>query len=244
MVKESMLDKVRAMLSLAESERDLGHEETADAHTATAMRWMAKHGIDEKLAKARAKASHLPVDKIFTIEAPYANTKNRLLAVVARALHCEVILVATAGANERVHVFGFESDLELVELLYTSLLLQMSGALTRHPIPPYIIGRRLMAERRSFMIGFMGAVKPRLAAAYALAEAEADDSGTQGKELVLQSRDVAVKAALSNAYPTTRTVRMTYSGRSYGSGHEAGKRANIHDRPNVGSSSSGRALTR
>ncbi len=99
-----------------------------------------------------------------------------------------------------------------------------------------------MAERRSFMVGFMGGVKPRLEAAYALAEAEADDTGTTGKELVLASRDLAVKTALADAYPTTRTVRMTYSGRSYGHGHAAGQQANIHDRPTVGSGS--RALPR
>jgi hypothetical protein len=232
--KDQILDKVRAMLSLAESERDLGHEEAADAHTATAMRWMAKHGIDEKLAKARANTTHVPSDKVFLIQAPYASTKNRLLALVARALHCEPLLLNTAGSNERVHVFGFSSDLELVEMLYTSLLLQMSSATARHSFPYWCTGRTLMAERRSFMFGFMGGVKPRLEAAYALAEAEADDSGTTGKELVLASRDVAVKTAMSDMYPNVRTVRTATTGRSYGPGEEAGKQANIHDRPTVG----------
>ena len=232
--KTDILDKVRAMLAKAEGERELGNEAYADECTAIAMRWMAKHGIDEKLAKARAHASHKPTDKVFTVQAPYASTKNRLLSLVAKALHCQPLLLQTRGATERVHVFGFESDLEMVEMLYTSLLLQMSGALARHHIAPYITGRRLMAERRSFMIGFMGGVKPRLDAAYALAEAEADDAGTTGKELVLASRDLAVKTALSTAYPNTRTVSMTYRGGSYNDGHAAGQRANIHDRPNVG----------
>lgn len=240
--KDQLLDKVRAMLALAESERDLGHEDTADAHTATAMRWMAKYGIDEALAKARAKVSHKPTDKVFTIQAPYANTKNRLLALVARALHCEPILMNTRGSSERVHVFGFESDLELVGMLYTSLLLQMSSALSRHEFGPWITGRALMAERRSFMFGFMGGVKPRLEAAYALAEAEADDTGTTGKELVLASRELAVKSAMQAKYQNLRTVRTTTTGRSYDDGHAAGQRANIHDRPNVGGGA--RALTR
>lgn len=241
--KDDVLTKVRAMLAKAEGERDLGNEAYADECVAIAMRWMAKYGIDEKLAKARAHASHVPTDKVFTVTAPYANTKNRLLTTVAKALHCQPILLQTRGANERVHVFGFESDLELVEMLYTSLLLQMSGALARHSIPAFLSGRALMAERRSFMIGFIGGVKPRLEDAYALAEAEADDTGTTGKALVLASRDLAVKNALNDAYPTTRTVRITYTGRSAGAGRAAGERANIHDRPNVGSAG-GRALTR
>lgn len=241
--KDDVLRKVRAALALAESERELGHEDTADAHTATAMRLMAKYGIDEKLAKARAKATHVPTDKVFHIQAPYANTKNRLLAVVAKALHCTPILMTTRGADERVHVFGFESDLELVEMLYTSLLLQMMSEIGRHQFPVWCTGRTLMAERRSFMFGFIVAVKPRLEAAYALAEAEADDTGTTGKELVLASRDLAVQTAVDAAYPKLRTVRATTSGRSGAAGRAAGGRANIHDRPNVGSAT-GRALTR
>ena len=231
--KDQLLDKVRAMLSLAESERELGHEEAADAHTATAMRWMAKYGIDKAMAEARADVSHKPVDKVFLVQAPYANTKNRLLSMVAKALHCQPILLNTSGANERVHVFGYESDIQMVEMLYTSLLLQMSGALARHQFPAYVSGRALMAERRSFMFGFMGAVKPRLEAAYALAEAEADDTGTTGKELVLASRDIAVTSAVQARYSTLRMVRTTTTGRSYGPGHEAGQNANIHDRPTV-----------
>jgi hypothetical protein len=241
--KTELLDKIRAMLAKAEGERELGNEAYADECTAIAMRWMAKHGIDEKLAKARAHASHKPMDKVFTVQAPYANTKNRLLSVVAKALHCQPLLLHTAGADERVHVFGFESDLELVEMLYTSLLLQMSSAVARHSFPSWISGRGLMAERRSFMFGFIAAVKPRLEAAYALAEAEADDTGTTGKEIVLASRDLAVKTALSDMYPNIRTVRATTTGRSFSPGHKAGQRANIHDRPNVGAGGA-RALPR
>lgn len=240
--KDQVLDKVRAMLAKAEGERELGNEAYADECTAIAMRWMAKHGIDEKLAKARANTSSKPTDKVFTVEAPYANTKNRLLSMVARALHCEPLLLHTSGPAERVHVFGFESDIELVEMLYTSLLLQMSSAMARHRFPVWCTGRTLMAERRSFMLGFIVGVKPRLEAAYALAVAEADDSGTTGKELVLASRDLAVKNALSAQYPSVRLVRTTTTGRSGGAGQEAGRRANIHDRPTVGGGRA--ALTR
>lgn len=237
--KNVMLAKVRALLAKAESTE---HEHEADALTAKATELMAKYGIDRAMAEARAHASHKPIDKVFTIQAPYANTKNRLLTVVARALHCTPVLMNTSGPTERVHVFGFESDIELVDLLYTSLLLQMSSAMARHPFPPFITGRALMAERRSFMFGFIGAVKPRLEAAYALAEAEADDTGTTGKELVLASRDLAVKTAVGDMYPNLRTVRATTTGRSYKHGHAAGERASIHDRGSVSTVS--RALPR
>lgn len=242
-IKASVLDKVRAMLTLAESERELGHEETADAHTATAARWMAKYGIDRALAEAKAESRSKPGDRKFRIKAPYADCKRVLLSVVAGAFGCHCILLNGRGPDEVSHVFGFDTDIEQADMLYTSLLLQMSAALRRHSIPGYITGRRLMAERRSFMLGFATGVKPRLEAAYAQAVAEADDSGTKGKGLVLASREIAVKDAMAAEYPTVRTVRVTSRGGSYGPGLDAGTRANIHDRPNVGSGS-GRLLSR
>lgn len=241
--KDKLLDKVRAMLALAESERELGHTEAADAHTATATRWMARFGIDKALAESKANTRAKPGDKKFRVQAPYADAKRSLLAAVARAFGCQGVLLHTRGADELLHVFGFDTDLEQVEMLYTSLLLQMGSALARHPIPPYITGRSLMAERRSYMLGFVGGVSPRLEAAYKQAVAEADDSGTKGTALVLASREVAVKSALRDMYPNTRPTRMTYRGGSYGDGKAAGERANIHDRANVGSGS-GRAIGR
>lgn len=240
--KAALLDKVRAMLALAESEREMGHEATADAHTATAMRWMAKYGIDKALAEAKANTRAKPGDKKFRIQAPYADCKRMLLAVVGGAFGCQAVVLSTRGADETLHMFGFDTDLEQVEMLYTSLLLQMASALERHHIPGFITGRALMAERRSFMLGFASGVKPRLEDAYSQAVAEADDTGTKGKELVLASREVDIRAAVKDAYPRTRSMRVTYRGRSYGDGKEAGERANIHDRAGVGAG--GRALPR
>ena len=108
-------------------------------------------------------------NRIFTLTAPYAGTKVHLLAAVARALHCDAVMLSTAGLTERLHVFGFELDIEQADMLYTSLLLQMTRAEARQAYPLWITGRALMAERRSFMIGFIAGVKPRLEAAYATA---------------------------------------------------------------------------
>ena len=234
----SILEKVRALLAKAEATE---FPAEAEALTAKAVELMARYGIDKAMAEARADVKAKPGNRIFTLTAPYAGTKVHLLAAVARALHCDAVMLSTAGPTERLHVFGFESDIEQADMLYTSLLLQMTRAEARQAYPSWITGRALMAERRSFMIGFIAGVKPRLEAAYATAVAEADDAGTPGKELVLVRRDLAVKAALRTEYPHTRTTRSTYRGRSAGAGAEAGQRANIHNRGSVGTG--GRALT-
>jgi hypothetical protein len=113
----------------------------------------------------------------------------------------------------------------------------MSHAVAKMYIPTYLRGRSVMAERRSFMLGFTSGVRPRLEEAYALAVSEADDTGTTGKELVLASRDVAVRSAMESMYPSIRKTRTTYRGGGYGSGQQAGRTANIHDRPGVGARS-------
>lgn len=241
--KTAMLERVRKILALAESERELGHEDAADSHTARAVDLMARYGIDKALAEAKASTRARPGDRKFRIKAPYADCQRVLLSVVVGAFGCQCILLNGRGPDEVLHVFGFDTDIEQADMLYTSLLLQMSAALRRHSIPSYITGRRLMAERRSFMLGFSTGVKPRLEAAYAQAAAEADDAGTKGTAMVLASREVDVRAAMEADYPNIRVVRVSTRGGSYDDGATAGARANIHDRPNVGSSS-GRALSR
>jgi hypothetical protein len=143
---------------------------------------------------------------------------------------------------ERVQVYGYQSDIEMADMLYTSLLLQMSSATARHRFDPWYTGRRLMAERRSFMFGFIAVIEERLTEAYALAVEETDDTATTGKELVLASRELAVKSLYHQEHPNIRKTRSTFRGGSSGAGAAAGKRANIHNRPNVGAGS--RALSR
>jgi hypothetical protein len=232
-----MLDKIRAMLALAESERELGHEDTAEAHTATAARWMAKHGIDKALADAKAGTKAKPGNRKFLVKSPYADCGRYLLSTIAKAFGCQVVLLPTRNADEVVHVFGYDTDIEQIDLLYTSLLLQMSAALRLHPIAPWYTGRALYAERRSFLLGFPDGVRPLLEAAYGQATAEADDSGTVGTALVLADRSLAVIDAKTAAYPKLRTVRTTYRGGSGAAGRAAGARANVHSNRQTGAGS-------
>ena len=67
-----------------------------------------------------------------TVDAPYALDKSGLLAAVAHALRCRSVRRKEWLAGQyvyRMHLFGFESDLERTELLYTSLLVQASYGL-------------------------------------------------------------------------------------------------------------------
>ena len=236
--KAKMLERVRKLLAKASAEGVTPVE--ARSLTAKAAELMAKYGIDKALAAARGHAKHIPTSKIFTCEAPYARIKTTMVHAIARAVHCSgVTLINRRSTVGRIQVYGFESDIEIIDMLYTSLLLQMSREVAALKFPSWVQGRQLMAERRSFMLGFIAVIEERLTDAYAVAvaEAEAENTGTTGTALVLASRDLAVKTLLGQDHPSLTKVRVSSSGTKYGAGQEAGRRANIHNSPETTGSS-------
>jgi hypothetical protein len=124
-------------------------------------------------------------------------------------------------------VFGYASDLERADILYTSLLLQMARGLAAAVVPVGVRSPR--AWRRSWLLGFVTAVITRVRAAEerAAASAEADPQSGPSTALVLADRAVVIRRQLEQAYPVTRRTRITYSGRGYSAGYAQGQRADI-----------------
>ena len=234
--KDDMLNKVRALLAKAEG-TDSDHE--AEALTAKAAELMARYGIDEAMAAQRADHRAKPGSKIVLVDAPYAGPKASLLNVVAKAFRCRAVQLTRPGDKTqlKVHLFGFESDMELVEILFTSLLLQASHGAVRVEKQTDHYGRsRTRSARSSYILGFATAVQSRLATVKAEAEASAP-----GAELVLVGRDVAVQDEMRREYPRLRsTVVRAGNASGYGRGHADGMRANLHNRPGVGGGRAGR----
>jgi Protein of unknown function (DUF2786) len=227
--KDDMLRKVRALLAKAEDPSATGPE--ADALTAKAAELMSKYGIDDAMASQRRSVRDKPGDKIFTVDNPYAAPKSSLLTVVARAFRCKAIQVSR-GTGVKVHVFGFAADLEMVDILYTSLLLQASHGVARVASQTDYYGRsRTRSARSSYLLGFASAVQTRLAEV----DKEAERASAPGTAVVLRSRAAEVQDAVSAVYPSVRqTVARVGNVGGYGQGHAAGMRANLHNRGAVG----------
>ena len=121
-----LLDRVRKLLAKAEDDGCTPAE--AEALTAKAAELMARYGIDRALLGALHPETDRPADRKFGFERPWADVKAHLLAAVATALRCQCVQTQTAEGT-RLHVFGYASDLERAEILYTSLLVQMARAL-------------------------------------------------------------------------------------------------------------------
>jgi Protein of unknown function (DUF2786) len=220
----TMLERIRKLLTQAEDDAVTTAE--AEAFTAKAAELMARYGIDRAILADRQPGTDQPADKIITISNPWASVHAHLLCGIAAAMRCQCILLAeTSGA--RVHVFGYASDVERAELLYTSVLIQLSHGLARATVPEWTSSPR--AWRRSWLLGFATAVIGRVKAAEQKAASNAGDQAASSRPtaLVLASREQVIASRAKAAYPHTRKSRTTYSGSGYRDGHAKGTQADL-----------------
>ncbi len=233
----TLLERVRKLLAKAESDGVTAAE--AEALTEKAAELMARYGIDRALLAAARPDTDRPANRIIDVPNPWADVRAHLLAGLVTAMRCQCVLLPASG-GKRVHVFGYHSDLERTEMLYTSLLIQMAHGLAAAPVPA--TARSTRAWRRSWLLGYTSAVVARVRAAEERAASAARSPGEgPGTALVLADRSLVVRRHCEEAYPVTRKLRITYSGNGYRSGYAEGERADIGGkrlRPG------GRALTR
>ncbi len=234
----AMLARIRKLLAKAEDPATTAEE--AETYTAKAAELVAAYGIDRALLAGRDPATDAVGDRVVVLDPPYSRDKGDLLAAVASALRCQVVQRRrwVEGTKElSLHLFGFGSDLERAELLYTSLLLQAGGLMGRAAVPP---GEQVAAYRRSWLAGFTRAVGQRLREAERRAE-QARQAGTDAGHvdaperraagslaLVLADRSARVEQAVQREYPALGRARpRTLSGSGARSGWAAGQRADL-----------------
>lgn len=226
---DPMLAKIRKLLAKAEDPATTPEE--AELYTAKAAQLIADYGIDEALLAHADPSRDRVGDRVVVLDAPYAADKADLLGTLAGQLRCRAVRRTRYpdGVKElSLHLFGHESDLQRVELLFTSLLLQTAQGLARTPIPAR---QHKAAFRRSWMAGFTGAIGQRLSAAERQAEAQAAErfrrAGTTAA-LVLADRSALVTAAMQQEYPHLRSGRpRQLSGSGAQHGWAAGQRADL-----------------
>ncbi|MFI6980791.1 DUF2786 domain-containing protein [Embleya sp. NPDC050154] len=198
------LGRVRALLAKAESSE---FPEEAEAFTAKAQELMTRHRIDEALLGAQEGSRHAPAACRIGVDNPYEGAKALLLDAVADANGCQAIWSSTLGFST---VVGFDSDLDAVELLYTSLLVQATAAMNRAGSRYHESGRsrRTKTFRQSFLIAYADRIRERLTAAKEEAEASADRAAENRLLPVLAARDVAVQETTERMFPTKTTHRL------------------------------------
>ncbi|MFI8192861.1 DUF2786 domain-containing protein [Streptomyces sp. NPDC085946] len=215
------LGRIRALLAKAEA---TGFPEEAEALSAKAQELMARHSVDEALLAARAPSPETPGACRIGVEPPYEQAKAVLLDAVATANHCRAVWNEPLGFST---VVGFETDLEAVELLYTSLLVQATTAMAKAEAAQRAGGRkRTKAFRQSFLAAYAHRIGTRLQTA-------AETQVTDDLLPVLASREVAVTGHLDRMFPETTTTRLRGARDAAGwtEGARAADRAQVRARP-------------
>ncbi len=150
-------------------------------------------------------------------ENPYGKEHQMLFGTVANAFNCSCIRLR-GSARARTHVFGYRSDIETVQEIYTMLLLHGVNALNNEEI-----WGNAKAFRHAWWLGYISEIDSRLKEAN---KKVTDD--TPGSSIVLRDRNLAATGAMHAAYPHRTQGTVSYSNRNaYGAGKAEGRRASL-----------------
>jgi len=221
-----VLAKIRALLAKAESTE---FPEEAEALSTKAQTLMSRHSIDRLVVEADS-ADRPPIEgRRLWLDPPYVLAKAHLVDAVAGANRCRAVCSDRIGF---VTVFGDVRDLDTVDLLTTSLLVQASRAMLAHGPQTDRHGRsRSRSFRQSFLLSYAARIAERLGdAAGGVVSAHAEPARLLP---VLRSHDRRVADAMAETYPEVVTRGASVSD---GAGWVAGRAAadgalfDIHER--------------
>ncbi|GHF65005.1 hypothetical protein FHX82_006175 [Amycolatopsis bartoniae] len=209
-VDEKMLARVRALLAKAES---TPYPEEAEALSAKAQELMSRYSFEQALVQPRATGAA----RRFWLDEPYLAAKASLVTAVATANRCRAVSYEKLGF---LAVVGHEVDLDIVELLATSLLVQATEAMLAAGSRVGSGGRsRTRSFRHAFLLSYATRIGERLREADTTATAEVADSRLLP---VLARRGEEVEALFVSLFPTVARRTHTVSN---GEGWHAGRAA-------------------
>jgi Protein of unknown function (DUF2786) len=202
-----MLGRVRALLAKAESTE---FPEEADSFTEKAQELMTRYSIDVAMVAATSgSAVGGPEGRRIHLDPPYIDAKASLVHAVASANRCKSVLLSEFGF---ITVFGFSTDLAVVDVLFTSLLAQATTAMV---VAGRVVNQagvsRTRSFRQSFLISFAHRIGERLQEAASTSTKEAEVTFGASLLPVLVQREADVDRAVAEAFPRMRQVRNRVS---------------------------------
>ncbi len=195
-VPGAILDRVRALLAKAESTT---FDAEADALTAKAQELMTRHRIDRAAVRAHSRQREEPIGRRLGVDDPYADAKATLLNNVAANNGAKAVWSKHLGFST---VFGYPDELDVIEELFTSLLVQATAALRREGSKVGPTGKsRTTRFRRSFLFAYAVRIDQRLRQTVDATVQEAQVETGTALVPVLAARDAAARAAAQAAFP-------------------------------------------
>jgi hypothetical protein len=203
----AILAKVRALLAKAESTE---FPAEAEALSAKAQELITTYALDRYAAQLDGTPAELGMTvRRLWIDPPYVEPKALLVDAVAGANHCSAVLSVSLGF---VTLVGQTADVELTELLVTSLQVQADRAMLRLArLGEGTADSRSRSFRRSFLVSYASRIRERLHQAVDEARAA---SGLSTELVPVMSRsDERVREVTAELFPEVTMRRTTISNR-------------------------------
>lgn len=219
-VDQKVLARVRALLAKAESTQFTAE---AEALSAKAQELMNQHAFERALLDADAQQPLTAASVRLWLDNPYAEAKSSLVAAIAKANRCKSVFYNKLGF---VALVGEKMDLEITELLVTSLLVQATRAMVAEGSQGTGGGTsRLRSFRRSFLISYAVRIGERLSEASARAHDQAEDARLLP---VLANRSRVVEETFQALFShTVQRSTSVSNGAGWHAGRTAADRANL-----------------
>src|SRR5258708_4001798 len=179
------LETIRKLLAKAEDQAATAAE--AESLSAKAAELMQKYCVDQAMLDAVAAVTSKPKTvgrRVITFDnQDFVPVRQRLLHAVADHNNCTTVIIEGARPP-RSEVFGFQSDLDVTEMLYTSLILQAANALVAEDVP---FGESPRSFTSAWWAGFVSRVGTRLYYSRLRAQGDAEKA-EPGTAVVLKNR--------------------------------------------------------
>lgn len=228
---QKMLGRIRALLAKAERTE---FPDEAEALSTKAQELMAKFSLDRALVEAEPDSGFAAGSgaRRIWVDTPYVSAKAQLVAAVASANHCRAV---STDQLAMVTVVGAELELELTELLSTSLLVQANRAMLAAGSHVGRYGEsRTRSFRQSFLMAYAQRIGERLQATSEATRAAVTDAEADRLLPVLGRRAERVDALFTKLFPDTVLRRTRVSnGAGWAAGLSAADKARLDTRPAV-----------
>lgn len=191
--RAAYVEKVRKLLAKAEG---ASTEAEAETFFAKAQELITKWEMDDAELRPASSAGWVITSRVYTLSSYSPNQDSYAMQMVAKGMGLRAYqtpYVRGVSAATTV-VFGTDEDLDRFDMMWTSVLLQMTRAMKAAEPGP----RDRNAQRRfrlGFKVGYGDRIGKRL---------EAQRSKTTGKSLVLVGKSEAIERALPDDVTSKR----------------------------------------
>jgi len=226
-VAPNILARVRGLLAKAESTE---FPDEAEALSAKAQELMNRYAFERALLDAENPEQQTATSVRLWLDSPYVEAKSHLVSAIAEANRSKTVMYPKLGF---IAVVGEAMDLEITELLTTSLLIQATRAMLAEG--RHITGAgtsRTRSFRQSFLVSYATRIGERLDEASSRAHDAAEDERLLP---VLAARSRVVDETFNEMFQHTVEKAISASnGAGWHAGRAAADRADLSvERPKV-----------